>query len=361
MTLTTQCPYCKTSFRVTEAQLAQHNGSVRCGVCSQVFNGHDYLQQAEDDPTTAPLAAEPSLPDTQPVNDDAHIEVTLEEEVPDINFDITPVHQETLDFVAENRKIEQDKQQEPELLEESVDHNWDMQTDHALTVTQPVEEIHIESTSSEHSSEPTLVIDEEKDAQNDFKEETSPVLHDALIATTAAAPNFIEKSKSREKRRRILNWALSLFSVVLLLGLLIQAAYYWRHQIIASFPASQAIYLAACKKLHCTIGLATQIDDLSLESNDLQAVPDEPNTYQLSILIKNNSNIPQTWPNIELSLNNQSNTTLVRKVFTPKEYLGLPELINGGILNQTEQPVTIKFALPENVTISGYQVYLYYP
>lgn len=356
MTLTTQCPYCKTSFRVTETQLAQHNGSVRCGVCSQVFNGHDYLQKAEDDHVLS--ASEPTiiLPSNMPSE-----EPLLEEKAPDIDFDITEIHQDTLNFVAEHRDTEV-LQKEPEiLLEDPVDHHWDMQNDHALTTEQPVAEMHMEPVHSEQNIEPVLINTSEKTAQDEIKEETEPHLDEDLITTTAAKPNFIEQSKRREKRRHVFGWVFSLFSVVLLFALLMQGAYFWRHQIIAAFPASQSLYIAACKKLNCTIGLETKIDDLSLESNDLQAVPDEPNAYQLNIIVKNNSNIPQTWPHIELSLKNQSNTTLIRKVFTPKEYLALPQLIDAGILNQMEQPITVKFTLPDNAGISGYQVYLFYP
>ena len=34
----TSCPHCKTSFRITQAQLRAANGSVRCGSCLQVFD-----------------------------------------------------------------------------------------------------------------------------------------------------------------------------------------------------------------------------------------------------------------------------------------------------------------------------------
>jgi predicted Zn finger-like uncharacterized protein len=52
----TQCPECKTSFRVTEAQLAIANGAVRCGSCLHIFNaGEHWLQPA------APAIDEPEL------------------------------------------------------------------------------------------------------------------------------------------------------------------------------------------------------------------------------------------------------------------------------------------------------------
>jgi predicted Zn finger-like uncharacterized protein len=39
----TNCPACQTQFIVTEDQLNQHNGKVRCGHCLHVFNARDEL------------------------------------------------------------------------------------------------------------------------------------------------------------------------------------------------------------------------------------------------------------------------------------------------------------------------------
>ena len=41
--LITQCPTCRTRFRVSEAQLEVAAGRVRCGACLSVFTGHDHL------------------------------------------------------------------------------------------------------------------------------------------------------------------------------------------------------------------------------------------------------------------------------------------------------------------------------
>ena len=39
----TQCPHCRTSFRVSQAQLAAAHGVVRCGACLHVFNAAEQL------------------------------------------------------------------------------------------------------------------------------------------------------------------------------------------------------------------------------------------------------------------------------------------------------------------------------
>lgn len=41
--LYTRCPGCKTTFRVTEPQLALRDGQVRCGHCRMVFNGREQM------------------------------------------------------------------------------------------------------------------------------------------------------------------------------------------------------------------------------------------------------------------------------------------------------------------------------
>ena len=41
--LITECPNCRTRFRVTETQLQVAGGRVRCGACLTVFHGVDHL------------------------------------------------------------------------------------------------------------------------------------------------------------------------------------------------------------------------------------------------------------------------------------------------------------------------------
>lgn len=53
----TQCPHCRTSFRVSQAQLAAAHGAVRCGACLHVFNAAEQLfgpRAAASAPAKAP-------------------------------------------------------------------------------------------------------------------------------------------------------------------------------------------------------------------------------------------------------------------------------------------------------------------
>ncbi len=57
MALITACPHCQTRFEVTEAELQMHDGKVRCGECSQVFDGRANLVQLSE-PADAQSATE---------------------------------------------------------------------------------------------------------------------------------------------------------------------------------------------------------------------------------------------------------------------------------------------------------------
>lgn len=43
----TRCPYCKTLYRITLDQLTIGHGQVLCGMCREMFNAIEYLNNSE--------------------------------------------------------------------------------------------------------------------------------------------------------------------------------------------------------------------------------------------------------------------------------------------------------------------------
>lgn len=68
MALATQCPHCGTMFRVAADQLKLRGGIVRCGACTQVFDGNAALV---DLAAVAPPSSPPSAPPSRRVTDTA--------------------------------------------------------------------------------------------------------------------------------------------------------------------------------------------------------------------------------------------------------------------------------------------------
>jgi hypothetical protein len=107
----------------------------------------------------------------------------------------------------------------------------------------------------------------------------------------------------------------------LLTILLGQAVYFFRVDLAARLPDFKPALASYCRMLKCTIPLPHQADLISIESSDLEANPANKNQITLIALLRNRAPHAQTFPNLELTLNDSLNQALARRVFSPSEYL----------------------------------------
>lgn len=87
MSMVTRCPHCATAFRITSGALKAHQGLVRCGNCSEVFNAFDSLSTLHDAPARSIPEAEigelpPEMPAEEIVEAQEPIEPALPREIP---------------------------------------------------------------------------------------------------------------------------------------------------------------------------------------------------------------------------------------------------------------------------------------
>jgi hypothetical protein len=173
-------------------------------------------------------------------------------------------------------------------------------------------------------------------------------------------PSFVVQARRRQRRSKILRIFMSLASVVLLLTLAAQSAYVFRTQLAAWFPQSKPLLAQFCQITGCRVKLPAQIDMVSIESTELQAVVPNKNVFALNVLLRNRSALAQAWPDIELTLNDGNEQAVARRVLLPREYLPSAQDIAKGFGANSEQPIKLNFELAQ-VKASGYRVYLFYP
>jgi hypothetical protein len=177
---------------------------------------------------------------------------------------------------------------------------------------------------------------------------------------TAEPPGFVRQAQRRQRWGRTGRILTAVSCVLLLLAALAQGVYLERNRIAAALPSTQPLLAAACLPLHCTVGLQPRIEWLSIESNELQAsVPGDP-ALTLRLLLRNRGDTAVVWPHLELTLNDDDENALVRRVFAPADYLPAPQTVKAGIAAGAEQPVALTFTLAQG-TASGYRIYLFYP
>jgi len=176
----------------------------------------------------------------------------------------------------------------------------------------------------------------------------------------AEPPGFVRHAERRARTDNVVQIILIILSALMIPVLLLQGTYYWRNQIAHAAPALRPMLNGMCASFHCTVGLPAEIDQLSLESDELQVVPPSQNIYALSLVIRNRDSDAQAWPAIELTLNNDDEKPVVRRVFRPRDYLADAAQVEAGLPGQNEQPVKLIFEL-DNALVSGYRVYLFHP
>lgn len=169
-------------------------------------------------------------------------------------------------------------------------------------------------------------------------------------------PEFVKRGRQREQsgKRRLI--VMTAGSVVLLLVLLTQAAVIFRNDLAARMPGTRPALTALCALLRCRVELPARIDNLTIETGELQTLG--PDTYVLATLLHNQGSATQAWPDIELALTDAADKPLVRRVFAPAEYL--PKGAAAGFAAHGEQAVKLYFQL-DQLKPSGYHIAVFYP
>lgn len=185
-------------------------------------------------------------------------------------------------------------------------------------------------------------------------EDPDPELSDA------EEPDFVKQSRRQQTVGRTLRYAMGAASFILLLYLFVQATYTFRDQIAARAPETKPLLQDACLLLGCKIGLPTQIEALSIESDQLETLNTNKEVSEFTMLLRNSGTTAQAWPHLELTLNDANNTMLSRRVFVPHDYLPSTQDEKKGIASNTEQSIKLFIEVP-GAKAAGYHVGVFYP
>ena len=171
-------------------------------------------------------------------------------------------------------------------------------------------------------------------------------------------PGFVKRDRRRQQWGKAATIAMSLGSVLLVGALAAQGVTTFRNALAAALPPLKPALVSACVKLGCKVELPSQIDDLTIEQGELQTLSDT--AFSFTTLLRNQSATAQAWPHIELVLDDASDKAILRRVFTPRDYLGPDVALDKGFAPHTEQSVKLYFELAQ-LKASGYHIAVFYP
>jgi len=182
-----------------------------------------------------------------------------------------------------------------------------------------------------------------------------------------AEANYAARFSWQEKqaRRRAPGWLYAASIPLLLVVLAGQALFHFRDAIAAHWPATKPALIRFCAAAGCQVRPLQEINALSIDASDLQADPAHKGLLILVATIRNRAPYPLAYPYLELTLSDvqketQQDVVVVRRAFTPQEYLSGTVDLASGIPGNGE--LNVKLFIDASATNqAGYQVYLFYP
>jgi len=170
--------------------------------------------------------------------------------------------------------------------------------------------------------------------------------------------SFVKRVDRSQKYGKAATISMAIGIPLLLAGLALQAGTTFRDTLAANYPQLKPALAAMCQPLGCKIALPTQLDALSIEQGELATMAES--TFSFTTVLRNQSKTAQTWPHIELTLNDNADKPVLRRVFAPREYLPSPAEAEKGFGPRSEQSIKLYFELKE-LKASGYHIAIFYP
>jgi len=171
------------------------------------------------------------------------------------------------------------------------------------------------------------------------------------------AAEFLEEAPKPQRR---LAWAAG--ALLALAALAAQATLYFRTELTVLFPQLRPHLAAACAVLDCELKLPRRPKLMAIESSDLQADGRRENVIVLNAVLRNQAPFAQEYPALELTLTDERDEAVARRVLLPPDYLSGagPERIAQGIGAGVD--LALRVALEtDGLRAVGYRMYLFFP
>lgn len=351
MSYRTTCPQCASVFRLGANQLDAAQGWVQCSVCGAAFDAYPSLLMEDGSPLpesirpariVKPIATETTAPDTAtPVDAVAASRPATAAPPPPAG-----PGDETLTTASPTGIAQREASLDlPSIILIDLDHPADEDPGPLpqIPAARPA------GGAARSPGRPTAYTPEPAAAPPVARAENARPQYAQPRPGTARIPS---------NRRRLSPWVWGIASLLLLLVLVAQSAYFLRDTLANQLPQSRPVLERACTVLGCTLSLPKNLTQLQIVGSDLQTV--STGRLILTLTLGNRDDLAQTWPVLVLTLTDQRNNPVARRSFAPSEYLGGDEQrIAAGIPPRSEQPLSLPLNV-DNLNAIGFDLQLSY-
>ena len=179
----------------------------------------------------------------------------------------------------------------------------------------------------------------------------------STVDEDAPLPAFMA---DQESPRRWIAAVWLLLCVLAAAALAAQVVHRYRSEILAQFPGSRGPLAAFCRAAGCEVLLPRRATEINIESSDLQADGRREGLLVFNALLKTRAAMPQEYPALELTLDDDAGRPLLRRVLMPRDYLDANRPLQQGIASGDEVAVRILLD-PGTTRATGYKIRHFYP
>lgn len=322
MSLVTRCPKCNSDFVVKSEELRLHDGLVRCGSCTHIFDGFAALQNALPTLTQRPVSTNPSKPTLAPLRPleptPAPISSPRSTSGP-----ISPPFFGTSDTDNVSRTpVSEPMRARPltgVLPLGSAPASASDSASFSATTKAPAVLRHRSRTESLLDD----TVDEPLAAPLGLSIQGESRLRGEGVSVGRTQPEFLVDEVDTQ-RLKVLLWGLA--SALALAMLVMQLAYVYRNDLATQMPSFKPMLETMCSTFKCEVSLRRQIERISVSviAFERQASAEQeskPVDMTLKFSMRNRLNLAQPWPSLSLELTDASGTVVLRKLLSPREYL----------------------------------------
>jgi predicted Zn finger-like uncharacterized protein len=308
----TRCPGCRTAFRISVEHLRPAHGQVQCGICSQKFDAIEHLLEDSDfEATETPPPTPPSIGEapaaaaaTEPKRSKAAVR-------PGLQIDAATLEDESSDLRFEFRGVA------------DADLHADIDADQ-----------HLPGEGTPSHASPTLrgrnedILLSELPRMDVDREEIEALRHYLQHGPAAVTPSSPW-------------WGVA--AALLLIVLAGQLLWYQRDLLFDRLPQARVLWDRLCAGQLCELPARRDLQSLHVASRDVREHPQYGDALLVNATVVNEAPFTQPFPVVELTLFDQSGTTIGVRRFDPEEYLDSSIPIDTGM--RPGQPVYIVLEL----------------
>jgi predicted Zn finger-like uncharacterized protein len=328
MSLITRCSACGTIFKVVTDQLKVSQGWVRCGHCGGVFDAALHLQDEagprqdwaglsaasgpaiEADPAGAMLRRSPEPPlhhyeATVPSPLSADLPITLH--TGSAEFRPEPVGEpEDFDPTEWKRKRRAASPEQAGAI--GLSRQGEVVVQATPFGSPPAE------------GEPKAPVARLEPVNSEVAPEIPDVVQDVSFLREARRSATWQQPKARG--------ALAVAAFLLALLLVLQVTVQQRDAVAALEPGLKPWLQKLCAPWHCDVGPLRRIEAVVIDSSTFNKI--DSDSYRLSFSIKNTGAVPVAIPSLEVTVTDNQDQALVRRVLTPAQLGAASILLSGG-------------------------------